>query len=435
MLIQFSVANCLSFNEKTTLEFFASKDRNLKEQLWMSESRYIPNILKAAFIFGPNAGGKSNLIKAFYYAKSIVLGEPNPLRNRTIYFKLCPDCAQKPIFFEFEMLIKRKIYRYGFEIKEGVISREWLWNINSTGEHKVYERTFDKLQKNKIGYGDNYKVLQQDEYFNFVLKGTPENKLFLTETINRNIELFRDVFEWFKKIVIIYPHSKLQSFNVLINNEFLLQEYRKLMKLCDLGIDDINIEKIEADEVLNKLPSAVRDNLRMDLPGNITLKTDERYSMNFKNGIQEAYRILISHKIPATESKIEFKINEESDGTNRIFDLIPVLQLLQEDAIVFVDELDRSLHPLISKAFIKALFTANKQHQGQFIVTTHDATLLDVKLLRRDLIWFIRKNYKMESTLYSLQEFEQVRNDKALQKAYLAGLYGAIPIIADEDEE
>ena len=434
MLIQFSVANCLSFNEKTTLEFFASKDRNLKEQLWMSESRYIPNILKAAFIFGPNAGGKSNLIKAFHYAKSIVLGEPNPLRNRTIYFKLCPDCAQKPIFFEFEMLIKRKIYRYGFEIKEGVISREWLWNINSTGEHKVYERTFDKLQKNKIGYGDNYKVLQQDEYFNFVLKGTPENKLFLTETINRNIELFRDVFEWFKKIVIIYPHSKLQSFNVLINNEFLLQEYRKLMKLCDLGIDDINIEKIEADEVLNKLPSAVRDNLRMDLPGNITLKTDERYSMNFKNGIQEAYRILISHKIPATETKVEFKINEESDGTNRIFDLIPVLQLLQEDAIVFVDELDRSLHPLISKAFIKALFTANKQHQGQFIVTTHDATLLDVKLLRRDLIWFIRKNYKMESTLYSLQEFEQVRNDKALQKAYLAGLYGAIPIFSDEVE-
>ena len=434
MLIQFSVANCLSFNEKTTLEFFASKDRNLKEQLWMSESRYIPNILKAAFIFGPNAGGKSNLIKAFYYAKSIVLGELNPLRNRTIYFKLCPDCSQKPIFFEFEMLIKRKIYRYGFEIKEGVISREWLWNINSTGEHKVYERTFDKLQKNKIGYGDNYKVLQQDEYFNFVLKGTPENKLFLTETINRNIELFRDVFEWFKKIVIIYPHSKLQSFNVLINNEFLLQEYRKLMKLCDLGIDDINIEKIEADEVLNKLPSAVRDNLRMDLPGNITLKTDERYSMNFKNGIQEAYRILISHKIPATESKIEFKINEESDGTNRIFDLIPVLQLLQEDAIVLVDELDRSLHPLVSRAFIKALFTANKQHQGQFIVTTHDATLLDVKLLRRDLIWFIRKNYKMESTLYSLQEFEQVRNDKALQKAYLAGLYGAIPIFSDEVE-
>ena len=434
MLIQFSVANCLSFNEKTTLEFFASKDRNLKEQLWMSESRYIPNILKAAFIFGPNAGGKSNLIKAFYYAKSIVLGELNPLRNRTIYFKLCPDCAQKPIFFEFEMLIKRKIYRYGFEIKEGVISREWLWNINSTGEHKVYERTFDKLQKNKIGYGDNYKVLQQDEYFNFVLKGTPENKLFLTETINRNIELFRDVFEWFKKIVIIYPHSKLQSFNVLINNEFLLQEYRKLMKLCDLGIDDINIEKIDADEVLNKLPSAIRDNLRMDLPRNITLKTDERYLMNFKNGIQEAYRILISHKIPATESKIEFKINEESDGTNRIFDLIPVLQLLQEDAIVFVDELDRSLHPLISKAFIKALFTANKQHQGQFIVTTHDATLLDVKLLRRDLIWFIRKNYQMESTLYSLQEFEKVRNDKALQKAYLAGLYGAIPIFSDEVE-
>ncbi|HOU26405.1 MAG TPA: AAA family ATPase, partial [Candidatus Cloacimonas sp.] len=173
MIIRFSVENCLSFNEKTSLEFFASKDRNLKEQLWISESSFIPNILKAAFIFGPNAGGKSNLIKVFHYAKSIVLGETNPLKNRTIYFKLCPDCPQKPIFLEFEMLIKRNIYRYGFEILGGTIFREWLWKINSTGEHKIYERTYDKLQKNKISYGDNYKALQEDEYFNFVLKGTP----------------------------------------------------------------------------------------------------------------------------------------------------------------------------------------------------------------------------------------------------------------------
>ncbi len=420
------------FQRENIFEFFASKDRNLKEQLWISESSFIPNILKAAFIFGPNAGGKSNLIKAFHYAKSIVLGETNPLKNRTIYFKLCPDCPQKPIFLEFEMLIKRNIYRYGFEILGGTIFREWLWKINSTGEHKIYERTYDKLQKNKISYGDNYKALKRG-YFILCLKELRRISYFYGDN-NRNLRTFRDVFEWLE-IVIIYPQSRLQSFNVLINNNFLLQEYRKLMKLCDLGIDDISIEKIDADEVLNKLPSTIRDSLRMDLLGNITLKTDERYSMNFKNGMQEAYRILISHKIPATESKVEFKINEESDGTNRIFDLIPVLQLLQEDAIVLVDELDRSLHPLVSRAFVKALFTANKQHQGQFIVTTHDATLLDVKLLRRDLIWFIRKNYQMESTLYSLHDFEKIRNDKALQKAYLAGLYGAVPIIIDEDEE
>jgi AAA15 family ATPase/GTPase len=100
VLIKFTVANCLSFNTKTTLEFSASKDHNLKEQLWISGSRYIPNILKAAFIFGPNAAGKSNLIKVIHFAKAIVLGEPNPLKNRTIYFKLCPDCPQKPVYFE-----------------------------------------------------------------------------------------------------------------------------------------------------------------------------------------------------------------------------------------------------------------------------------------------------------------------------------------------
>lgn len=434
MIIRFSVANCLSFNDKTSLDLFASRDRNLKEQLWLSKSRHIPNILKSAFIFGPNAAGKSNLIKAIHYAKSIVLQEPNPLRNRTTFFKLCPECPKKPSFFEFEMLIDRDIYRFGFEIYTNTISREWLLKTNSTGEHEIYERTYDQTKKNQIRYGEKYEKYRDDEFKSFVLKGTPENKLFLSELIDRNVDIFQNVYEWFKKILVIYPDTELQSYNVLINNEYLLNEYKRLMSICDVGIDDISVKRIDADKVLDKVPTELRDKLKMDSFKNLTIKHDDRYSISFQDGSQEAYKIQISHKMPSTGESVSFKISEESDGTNRLFDLIPILTLVLQDTIVLVDELDRSLHSNVSKLFIKTLFKANRDHKSQMIVTTHDATLLDVDLIRRDSIWFVIKNYKKASEIYSLYDYVKVRNDKSLQKAYLAGLYGAVPIIVEEEE-
>lgn len=435
MIIRFSVANCLSFNDKTSLDLFASKVGNLKEQLWISKSRYIPNILKSAFIFGPNAAGKSNLIKAIHYAKSIVLQEPNPLRSRTTYFKLCPECPKKPSFFEFEMLIDRNIYRFGFEIKANTITREWLLQNNSTGEHEIYERTYDQASKNQIRYGEKHEKYRDDVFISFILKGTPENKLFLSELIDRNVDIFRNVYEWFKKIIVIYPDTELQSYNVLLNNEYLLNEYRRLMSICDVSIDDISVERIDADKVLDKVPTELRDKLKLDLLKNLTLKHDDRYSISLQEGSREAYKIQISHKMPSTGESVSFKISEESDGTNRLFDLIPILTLVLQDTIVLVDELDRSLHSNVSKLFIKTLFKANRDHQSQMIVTTHDATLLDVDLIRRDSIWFVRKNFKKASEIYSLYDYVKVRNDKSLQKAYLAGLYGAVPVIVEEEEE
>lgn len=435
MIIRFSVANCLSFNDKTSLDLFASKVGNLKEQLWLSKSRYIPNILKSAFIFGPNAAGKSNLIKAIHYATSIVLQEPNPLRGRTTYFKLCPECPKKPSFFEFEMLIDRKIYRFGFEIKANTITREWLLQNNSTGEHEIYERTYDQAAKNQIRYGEKYEKYRDDVFISFILKGTPENKLFLSELIDRNVDIFRNVYEWFKKILVIYPDTELQSYNVLLNNEFLLNEYRRLMSICDVGIDDISVERIDADKVLDKVPTELRDKLKLDSLKNLTIKQDDRYSISLQEGSREAYKIQISHKMPSTGESVSYKISEESDGTNRLFDLIPILTLVLQDTIVLVDELDRSLHSNVSKLFIKTLFKANRDHQSQMIVTTHDATLLDVDLIRRDSIWFVRKNFKKASEIYSLYDYVKVRNDKSLQKAYLAGLYGAVPVIRSQEEE
>ena len=147
------------------------------------------------------------------------------------------------------------------EIKANTITREWLLQNNSTGEHEIYERTYDQASKNQIRYGEKHEKYRDDVFISFILKGTPENKLFLSELIDRNVDIFRNVYEWFKKIIVIYPDTELQSYNVLLNNEYLLNEYRRLMSICDVGIDDIGVERIDADKVLDKVPTELRDKL------------------------------------------------------------------------------------------------------------------------------------------------------------------------------
>jgi len=411
---------------------FASRQRNLKHQLWYSGSRHIPNILKPAFIFGANASGKSNLIKAIHHAQSIVLEEQSHLQNRDTFFKLCVECPDKPSFFEFEILVEpKKIYRFGFEMKASAVLKEWLYLRNSTGEHLLYERTFDSKNKNRIKFGEKKQNLADEDFLYFILRGTPENRLFLSEMIERNVDDFKDVYDWFKKIIVIYPDSVLQNYSLLLNNQSLIEEYNRLLCFGDLGIDKMKLEKVDFDDFQKTLPREYLDQIKKSRNLNVSFKMDERYSVNLSKKGNEAYRIVITHVIPETGEEIEFSVHEESDGTNRLFDLIPLLALLQENPVILIDELDSSLHPNLLKALIEQIFKLNKNNRAQFIATTHDSTLLDVDLLRRDAIWFVSKNHKMSSALYSLNEFQSVRKDKALQKAYLEGLYGAVPVIGE----
>ncbi len=432
MLIRFKVANCLSFKDETSLEMFASSHSKLNEQLFDSGSRHIPRILKSAFVFGPNASGKSNLIKAIDYAVSIVLGKRNPLSGRTVYFKLCPACPNKPSFIEFEMLIDKVMYRYGFKIQNEKITKEWLYKNISTGEHQIYVRKYTEKKKNTIEYGKNYQKYKEDFFFNFLLEGTPQEKLFLSETITRNREDFRDVYDWFKKIVIIYPESRLKNYNILIKSNELLKIYNSMLKRSDLGIESVDINLIDYDDLIDKVsPRFPRLKEILNGKGSFWLYSsfDKRYLIRLTDSKRDAYEISIKRSIPVNGQVVEFNINEESDGTNRMFDLIPIMELARNDSIILVDELHRSLHPLLIKFLVQEYFHANRKHRSQLVATTHDITLLNAKLLRRDSIWFTKKTREMASVLYSLVEYQKVRNDKVLNKAYLSGLYGAIPLI------
>ncbi len=424
MLIQFTVGNCLSFNGEKTLEMFASRQTNLQEQLYIPESRYIPKILKAAIVFGPNASGKSNLIKVIDYAVSVVLNKPSTLKGRYLFFKLSPECYEKPSTFQFEILIEKTIYRLGFAIKNDIIEEEWLYKAISTGEQLIYCRNYDEngKNKNKIEFGEKYSHYIADEQLNLILSITPPNNLFLYESVKRNRDDFKEVYEWFKKVVIIYPKTSFKLSEQNVDDEELLDLYRLMLKKSDTGIEDIEIKQSDSYNFAPKL-SSKNNKSENESPG-LTL-TQKDKTIN--------YNLIIKRKSLDKNKEIEFNLNEESDGTNRLFHLIPILKLIKKDSIILVDELDRSLHPLLSRFLLHEFFKLGIKHKSQLIATSHDVTLLNVKLLRRDSIWFIKKNYKMASTLYSLVEYESVRNDKVLSKAYLSGLYGAIPMLDKEE--
>jgi AAA15 family ATPase/GTPase len=150
--------------------------------------------------------------------------------------------------------------------------------------------------------------------------------------------------------------------------------------------------------------------------------------MGFKDKMPFFKMMTFVHDIPNSNDRVLFDFLEESDGTIRLLDLIPLLGDVQNDRIVIIDELDRSLHPMLTKHIIETCVKNSMHTESQLIATSHDVNLLDPDLIRRDAIWFVKKNRNMGSVLYSLEEFK-TRNDKDLRNAYLEGLYGAIPYI------
>jgi hypothetical protein len=162
----------------------------------------------------------------------------------------------------------------------------------------------------------------------------------------------------------------------------------------------------------------------------IQLRGDTYYVQKHSNEFK-VKKLKASHKLRDCNDYVQFDFHEESDGTNRIIDLIPLLYMLEQGHTVIIDEIDRSLHSLISIKIFDLFFKNTLNIPSQIIATTHDLMLLNLNIIRRDEIWFIKKDQKRQSILYSLEQFK-TRFDTKLLKAYLDGRFGAIPILIDE---
>jgi len=416
MLIQFTVGNFRSFKDKATLSLEATgdewrEDDNLAHVL---EQR----LVKAAAIYGPNAGGKSNFLTAMLQFRELVKeSSKNTQKGELIPvtpFRLHSSTESAPTFFEAVFLQKGTRYRYGFEATQQAILSEWLFSqADSIRETRLFTR-----EKDVIEPSDSFKEGRGLE------TRTRSNALFLSVAAQFNGEIAGEIVNWmnrFRSVSGLNDDGYMDFTAERLSDPEYGPLIRELVKQADFGIENLERQEIAHDkipEIIPKnLPEVVREMVLRSAAGASTIKT---YHKRFDADDQLA-------------GLVEFDLKaEESAGTQKFVALTgPFMHTLREGSVLFVDELEARLHPLLTKVLV-GLFnsSANRKH-AQLIFATHNEGLLDPQRIRRDQVWFVEKNGMGASRLFCLDEIKGVRKEAKFAKEYLLGQFGGVPRVGD----
>jgi hypothetical protein len=414
VLIEFRVKNFRSFRDEAVLNLVASHDKTNEEaNVEATGNKSVPRLLRAAAIYGANAGGKSNLVRAIQLLRGIVHDSATLQANQTINvqpFRLDPVMAEQPIEYEITFLLENVRYQFGFTLVPSRILTEWLIVYKSTQPATWYERKFNDHSR-KYDYKFSPQLLGAKAVWS---EATRENALFLSTAVQLNSEQLLPVFDFLTKGLVIFQNGSglVAEYTIahIARNE--AGSVRELLSAADIGIADIKLKKqqsfaggMKLDLATGKLEAVPME------PREITVPTFE-------------------HR--ARSGSAEFDFQDESEGTQKLFALAgPLFEILSRGQVLVVDEIDRSLHALLVRQLIGMFQNPDLNKNGaQLIFSTHDTSLLDGELLRRDQIWFAEKDQDQASRLSPLSDFSP-RKGEALERGYLAGRYGGVPILRD----
>ena len=435
MLISFSASNFRSIGTEQTLNLVASKKITDHPNHLVPIDDTGKNVVRAAVIYGANAAGKSNLVRAMAFAQAMVrLDERRSLIVEP--FRFSPKFVGKPTSFEFRFLIIDRIFIYGFDIVGRDIQAEWLSVLQGDDERLVFERN----QKGETSPASDLSTLfpNDPEVVNLLkllnsLPLTPQQLL-----LNR-VRTFPEpsqsptlgaVIRWLTRdlLVVLPDYRSPDILDRLSEDDNFRRLAGEFLNSVGTGVGTLEIatEEIAAETGARTMSG------RIVLPGRRRGSLDDVRPKPDDPSRYIARTLFAMHPVGASSAPLPF--SEESDGTQQLLHLMPVLASVSESAkVVVIDELDRSLHPLICWEFIRLFSeTAPKAHK-QLIVTTHEAHLLNQELLRRDEYWFVEKDSEQQTQLVSLSDFK-VRNDRQIEKGYLHGRFGGIPIMGSMTE-
>lgn len=438
MLVNFTFQNFRSYESLTNFTMVPGRVRTLKNNLLKLEDN--KSLLKFAEIYGPNASGKSNLTIALKIAQEIITSAP----EEAISWERVKDGsifdADQLTRFEFDIQIHEKTYGYGFTLNTHSrhVETEWLYDLTLENKDQII---FSKIHGEKVKIDNKVLKLSKESLKRIEVYiddyGVDRDSLFLSY-ISRNSSkiittagemFFKDVYNWFNDTLeVISPFETPRNFFHSFMNINIKSILEKFLIANSTGIRRIDIDSASEDE-LSSIPKELTRIIYSDLLAED--KLGKSITGFFRGDTQLHFFSLDEEKelkvetvkfIHENEKKLSFK--HESDGTKRLIELFSILA--SENPKVFVvDEIDRSMHPLLTQKFVKSFIEKNTM--SQLIVTTHEGLLLDLNLLRRDQIWFVDKNHLGKSELFSLEQFKE-RFDKDINKAYFEGRYGAIPV-------
>ena len=427
MIISFSVENWMSFRDPATFSMIASRERQHGERV-PKLGKYQTRVLPVAAIYGGNASGKTNFFKALSFAKTLVVKGTRPDSLIPVEtFRLDDKKTNHPSRFVFELLIGETIYDFSFSVTRKAVLEERLVVITSTSEKVLYDR--------RDGEPNFDSSLAKDMFLEFAFKGTRDNQLFLTNSVSQKGDNFRTVHDWFKDTLkFVAPDSRFDPFEQFIDEKDpLYTTMNEMLQRLDTGITHLGSEEIPFENI--PLSAPIKTELQEKVESGMTVELESgnaRFVITRKDGELIARKLVSFHpKSDGTEAK--FEIHQESDGSQRVIDLLPAfldLSAQTSPKVYVIDEIDRSLHPLLIQQLLETyLANCSTETRKQLLLTTHNVMLMDQQLLRRDEMWVAERDKFGVSSLFSFSEYKDVRYDKDLRKSYLQGRLGGIPRI------
>lgn len=424
MLIQFSVENYRSILARQTLSMAASayfKEHVDGNTFPSGVGDAIPELLRSAVIYGPNASGKSTLIDALDFMRKMVINSAKESQAGeeidVAPFKLTSASRNGDSEFEVTLIEEGIRYQYGFRCNALRITEEWLFAYPDGRTQRWFQRVY-----NPESGVDEYRFVSSflgGRKRNDWQKQTRPNALFLSTALQFNNEQFKPILAWFQyRLKVANPFLGLFGRSYTIRqckDEAKKSRILDFLNAADISIADIRIESqpFKREGLPPNMPAGMQEDIAREMTG------------------KDLLNVRFIHQDAETRDLIEFDEDEESDGTRALFGFAgPWMDVLENERILVVDEIDTSLHPLIVHQLVKLFHRHGCK--AQLIFTTHDTTLLSQKILRRDQVWFTEKDEKKATRLYPLSDFSP-RENEAIEKGYLNGRYGGIPFLKDLD--
>lgn len=423
MLVEFRVGNFRSIQTEQCVSFAASTDKSHEDTHCLETGRPgVPRLLRSAVIYGANASGKSNMIFALMTMQLLVLNSTRLLeaqfREQFTPFLLDSEARKAPTEFEITVIIGELRYQYGFSFDAERICGEWLLVYQSTKAQRWFEYHYNP----ETGENDWQPF---SVHFKGAKKGQREvwkantgaRSLFLTQAVQSNSLQLQPLFNWFANDLIVF--SARAEFNLMPTLQRLDDPHYKEWVLCLMNAADIHTSDIKVEKRWKRKGEQIELMLE---PGKALAPR------TFDGDIPD---VAFCHK--TTDGKDQwFDRRFESHGTLRLLGYAAaLLDALENGKLIVIDDFDTSLHPLLTRYILKLLHSPHLSAKGaQMWMATHDTSLLDPSLLRRDQIWFVEKKKDQRTELYALVEYRP-RKSEAIERGYLQGRYGAVPFLSN----
>ena len=421
MLIDFKFKNFMSFADECDFTMLANKDNSHSEDLVLFGK---DRISKARLIYGANASGKTSFIRAMYFVSSFMANSNLMLEKMPIPvapFKFCNDCFNAPTEFSITFIKDGLKYAYKFSCTREKVIDERLDIYYSAKPTMIFNRTNT----------NNYEFNKDAKLLNVLKERNLDNKLFLVTSASWNYEKTKPVVDYLLNTITVMNIDVLWSLyldRIYANNE--QEEYKafclKILNNADISISDFKVDSkkikdVNAGDLFTKLLTVAAEENEEAVK---TIQDTNVYSFTTYHDVKEE----------GGSNRYGLLLDEESFGTINMFKYSAVLYyVFKEGKVLFVDEIDKSLHPLMVEYLIKMFHDKSiNTTNAQLVANTHDTHLLDLDIFRRDDIWFTERNYTNGKTeMYSLADFSP-RKTENIEKAYLLGRFGAIPFIKGE---